>query len=438
MLVSAALVSPLLKGPDKHPAIVALHAGTVCWIYVSQSRNHHGGKAGPAVLELGTLDREEVVRRLGEGKADLQDAELRVAAEDLLQHLSSPTARRRTRKQRGPLGRVWRVVTTNLDLDAIVRRFTRRRQLLERRSATEELVTRYEGVSARLRRASVFTDELRLTALELQAEVQELHADIDKAQDDARTAARRVIALEQAIEQAASLPPAERDRVTDTLRFELRHEGQNLQLFKALGEMCGRHVEPARALRDTVQRLHEEMQSFVLAATGTVDAAGRRIQALGAAADAPVVAAVRSALDNQAEGKRCAARGDAAGAAAENGSAAAKAEEEKGMPDPGLEPQTSSTFANRPLTRSGPISGQMREELEKVRPGAAEVLQSLLEVMASWPETRRLGFYSAASVDQLNHPSQTLERVEEPLDQLRTGLIGVQGRLQEPTLVQWS
>ena len=65
-------------------------------------------------------------------------------------------------------------------------------------------------------------------------------------------------------------------------------------------------------------------------------------------------------------------------------------------------------------------------------------LQSLLEVMASWPETRRLGFYSAASVDQLNHPSQTLERVEEPLDQLRKGLIGVQGRLQEPTLVQWS
>ena len=36
----------------------------------------------------------------------------------------------------------------------------------------------------------------------------------------------------------------------------------------------------------------------------------------GPAADAPVVAAVRSALDNQAEGKRCAARGDAAGAAA--------------------------------------------------------------------------------------------------------------------------
>ena len=58
--------------------------------------------------------------------------------------------------------------------------------------------------------------------------------------------------------------------------------------------------------------------------------------------------------------------------------------------------------------------------------------------MASWPETRRLGLYSAASVDQLNHPSQTLERVEEPLDQLRKGLIGVQGRLQEPTLVQWS
>ena len=65
-------------------------------------------------------------------------------------------------------------------------------------------------------------------------------------------------------------------------------------------------------------------------------------------------------------------------------------------------------------------------------------LQSLLEVLASWPETRRLGLYSAATVEQLNHPSQTLERVEEPLDQLRLGVIGVQGRLQQPTLVQWS
>jgi len=190
-------------------------------------------------------------------------------------------------------------------LDAIVRRFTRRRQLLERRSATQELVSRYETVSTRLRRASAFTDELRLTALELQAEVQELHADIDRANHDARLAARRVLELEQAIDQAVDLEGVERDRVLDTLRFELRQEGQNLQLFKALAEMCQRHVEPARALRDTVQRLHEEMQSFVLAATGTVDAAGRRIQALGAAADAPVVVEeLRRSLDELQDAMR--------------------------------------------------------------------------------------------------------------------------------------
>ena len=70
VLVSAALVSPLLKGPDKHPAIVALHAGTVCWIYVSQSRNHHGGKAGPAVLELGTLDGQRLPVPLDEARTD--------------------------------------------------------------------------------------------------------------------------------------------------------------------------------------------------------------------------------------------------------------------------------------------------------------------------------------------------------------------------------
>ncbi|MGC6483566.1 MAG: bifunctional 3,4-dihydroxy-2-butanone-4-phosphate synthase/GTP cyclohydrolase II [Synechococcus sp.] len=65
-------------------------------------------------------------------------------------------------------------------------------------------------------------------------------------------------------------------------------------------------------------------------------------------------------------------------------------------------------------------------------------LQSLLEVMASWPETQRLGLYSAASMNQLNHPSQTVERVEEPMNQLRLGLVGIQGRLRQPTLVQWS
>lgn len=183
-------------------------------------------------------------------------------------------------------------------LDSIVRRFTRRRQLLERRSATEGLVARYETVSTRLRSASAFTDELRLTALEIQAEVQELHADIDRAHHDARLAATRVLALEDAIATAERSDAPDKERHLDTLRFELRHEAQNLRLFQAMAAMCERHVDPARGLRDTVQELHGEMQEFVLAATGTVDAAGRRIQALGAAADAPIVVhELRRSLD---------------------------------------------------------------------------------------------------------------------------------------------
>lgn len=190
-------------------------------------------------------------------------------------------------------------------LDTIVRRFTRRRQLLERRSATESLVARYEAVSERLRRASAFTDELRLTSLELQAEVQQLHADIDKARHDARLAAQRVLDLEAAIARVEASEDPNKERLVDTLRFELRHEGQNLELFRALAEMCESHVKPARSLRDTVQRLHEQMQSFVLAATGTVDAAGRRIQALGAAADAPIVVEeLRRSLDELQDAMR--------------------------------------------------------------------------------------------------------------------------------------
>lgn len=174
-------------------------------------------------------------------------------------------------------------------LDGIVRRFTRRRQLLARRSATEHLVERYETVSGRLRRASAFTDELRLTALELQDEVQTLHREVDRATHDGRLSAERILALEASIESLDLADAEARERVLDTLRFELRQEGQNLELFETMAEMCRGHLPSARALRDTVQRLHEEMQSFVLAATSTVDAAGRRIQALGAAADAPIV-----------------------------------------------------------------------------------------------------------------------------------------------------
>ena len=183
-------------------------------------------------------------------------------------------------------------------LDGIVRRFTRRRTMLERRSAAESLVKQYEAVSVRLRRASAFTDELRLAALQLQSEVQELHQQIDDARHDGALAARRLLELERRLVTLEGETAELRERQDDTLRFELRQEAQAMELYQAAERMCRQHLEPAKALRDTVQHLYEEMSSFVLAASGTVDAAGRRIQALGTAADAPVVVTeLRESLD---------------------------------------------------------------------------------------------------------------------------------------------
>ena len=64
-------------------------------------------------------------------------------------------------------------------------------------------------------------------------------------------------------------------------------------------------------------------------------------------------------------------------------------------------------------------------------------IQTLIQHLASWPETKRIGFYSAPSVDQLEHPSQTLERSEESLERLRQGG-DWQSRLSQPALLQWS
>jgi len=73
-------------------------------------------------LELGLLDRDEVLRRLGQGLDTLPDADLRVTAQELLDHLGTDAAARRAQGSAGPLRRTWRAVTSNLDLDAVVRR----------------------------------------------------------------------------------------------------------------------------------------------------------------------------------------------------------------------------------------------------------------------------------------------------------------------------
>jgi len=65
-------------------------------------------------------------------------------------------------------------------------------------------------------------------------------------------------------------------------------------------------------------------------------------------------------------------------------------------------------------------------------------VRALLETMASWPETRRIGLYTAASIDQLNHPPQTTERVERSLETLRERGMNEQNQLDQPVLLQWS
>lgn len=176
-------------------------------------------------------------------------------------------------------------------LASLVSRFVQRRTVLNRRSETQALLQKHASVSARLRKASAFTDTLRVESLELQEEVQGLHQEIRKAKTNASRSAQRILDLEAALQHAESDTGDADARLEamDTLRFEIRQETQNLDLFEAMEEMCKQHLRPARKLRDTVTKLQEEMSLFVVHATGTVDSAGRRIQALGAAADAPLV-----------------------------------------------------------------------------------------------------------------------------------------------------
>jgi hypothetical protein len=178
-------------------------------------------------------------------------------------------------------------------LAGLLRRFTNRRAILGRKSVAEGLLRQYELASVRLRQASAFSDELRLTALEMQDQVDQLHGSRVEAAGNQRLCAERILQLErdlQAAEQSPG-PEAERARRVDQLTFELRTETLNLELFKAAERLSQESLSPSRALRDTVMELHEGMAGYVLNAGGAVDSAGRRIQALGMAADAPTVVA---------------------------------------------------------------------------------------------------------------------------------------------------
>lgn len=178
-------------------------------------------------------------------------------------------------------------------LSQLVRTFSGRSAVLERRSATQALLRTYETASVRLRRAAAFADELQLCALSLQRDVGHVQQEWGAARDNARRAEERLAALREAqrtLERSAhGLDAFEADSLRDQLRFERNQEEILLSLYQATARICEQNVPKTRDLRDTVMSLHADMTRYVTTATGQLDAAGRHLQALGLAADAATV-----------------------------------------------------------------------------------------------------------------------------------------------------
>ncbi|HCH62847.1 MAG TPA: hypothetical protein DFR83_08590 [Deltaproteobacteria bacterium] len=189
-------------------------------------------------------------------------------------------------------------------LARLQRTLNRRSAILARRSVSESLLGHYQTASRRLREASAFCDELSMCALELQDAVDTLHTDLVHTARDERASAERILSLEASLDGLGSeglSPEALRAR-QDRLTFEERSESTALTLLRSRHELVQRELEPVRQLRDTVMKLHDEMSGFVMQANSAVDTAGRRIQALGMAADAPmVVAELHASLENLSE-----------------------------------------------------------------------------------------------------------------------------------------
>ncbi|MFH1465735.1 MAG: hypothetical protein ABIO70_15215 [Pseudomonadota bacterium] len=185
-------------------------------------------------------------------------------------------------------------------LAALRRGLEGRQRTLARRSAAAGLLDKYEAVVRQLGRASAFTDEVQLSALELQSWLDALDADLLQAERNTEKATARLATLERTRREVreAEEPLSGREGLLDKLGFELRCERANEELFRAQALLLRGERDPARALRDTMLDLHQEMAAFVQTARATADTAGHRIQALGLAADAPlVVEELQASLD---------------------------------------------------------------------------------------------------------------------------------------------
>lgn len=246
--------------------------------------------------QAGLMRRQDELKAAGQGMLK-QVEDLVRTQRDLGSHLKEDLAT--LHRTGGQLDRIERASQAG-GLASLVRFFNRRRTILERQSVSEELLGHYEAVTVQLRHATAFTDELRLCALELQAQVDGLHGELAAITQDGKAAAAYILDLERALDalernqeddRRDSDDPVQlqRDRARDRLEFDERTATIDLQLLRARAELLHQHMDPTRELRDTVMHLHQEMATFVLNATEATNAAGRRIQALGMAADAPTV-----------------------------------------------------------------------------------------------------------------------------------------------------
>lgn|GEM_PF-1422378 len=174
-------------------------------------------------------------------------------------------------------------------LNSLARRLGRRGRMLERRTVAVRLQEQYTHVHTTLRKASAFADELRLCAAELAQEVDRLHADVEESLAASVDAEARVAEIEAELAELVAANNPSDLRHIDRLTFERSDLQTAASLHEAKARLCSQEVEPARKLRETVHALHQEMAHYVLNASSSIEGSGRRIQALGLAADAPVV-----------------------------------------------------------------------------------------------------------------------------------------------------
>lgn len=174
----------------------------------------------------------------------------------------------------------------------LLRTFNRRGLLLQRRSMNEDLVRHYESLSRCLRRASVFSDELQLCAIDMRDHIDDIHSRLEEDRHDLRLCAQRILDIEVNLKRLdADSDGANQARLRDQLEFEEKVESGRLNLLRASLAMGKEELAPARALRDTAQEMHREMSELVLQVSAAVRSAGQQIQVLGMAADASLVVA---------------------------------------------------------------------------------------------------------------------------------------------------